>query len=37
MEVRMVQQGLAPGMEHGQKADLGPEVCGISGNRAQGL
>ena len=37
MHVRMVEQGLAPGMQDRQKADLGPEVFRVSRNRAQGL
>jgi hypothetical protein len=37
MEMRMVEQGLPPGMQHGKKADLGPEVLGIGGDRTQGL
>ena len=37
MDVRMVLQVLAPGVEHSDKADLGPEVAGIGGDRAQRL
>jgi hypothetical protein len=29
MQMRMVEQGLAPGMQHGKKADFGPEVLGV--------
>jgi hypothetical protein len=30
--MRMVHQRLAPRMEHGEEADLGPEMPGISGD-----
>ena len=33
----MVQQVLAPGVEHGEEADLGAQVPGIGRDRAQGL
>jgi hypothetical protein len=29
MQVRVKQQRLPPGMQHGEKADLRPEVSGI--------
>ena len=32
MQMRMVPQRLAPGMEHGEEADLGPEMPGIDGD-----
>ena len=37
MQVRMMEQCLAPGVEHGEKAELGAEMLGIGGDRAQGL
>lgn len=33
--MRVVVQGLTPGMQHGNRADLGPEVARISGDVAQ--
>ena len=33
----MVQQVLAPGVQHGEEADLGAQVLGVGGDRAQGL
>ena len=33
----MMLQGLAPGVEHGDDADLGAEVLGIGGDGAQRL
>ena len=30
-------QVLAPGVEHGQEADLGPEMFGVGGDLPQGL
>ena len=33
----MMLQGLAPGVEHGDEADLGAEMLGIGGDRAQRL
>ena len=33
----MVLEVLTPGVEHGQKADLGPKVIGVGGNLLQGL
>src|SRR3954447_15882171 len=35
MDVRMVLQVLAPGMEHSDEADLGAEMARIGGDRAQ--
>ena len=32
-----MKQVLAPSMEHGEKADLGAQVFGISGDGEQGL
>ena len=32
MEMRMVHQRLAPGVEHGEEADLGPEMPGVGGD-----
>jgi hypothetical protein len=29
MQVRVKKQGLPPGMQHGEKADLSPEVLGV--------
>jgi hypothetical protein len=37
MDVRMVVQGLAPGVKHGDDADLGAEMPGIGSDRAQRL
>ena len=37
MDVRMVLQVLAPGVEHGDEADLGAEMARIGGDRAQRL
>ena len=37
MQMRMMAQSLAPGVQHRQKADLGAEVFGVSGDRAQRL
>jgi len=37
MQVWVMEQILAPGMEHGQKADLGAEVFGIKGNSGERL
>ena len=37
MHMRMVLEVLAPGVEDGQEADLGPEVLGIGGDLLQGL
>ena len=37
MDVRMVMQILAPAMQHGDEADLGAEMPGIGGDRAQRL
>ena len=37
MQMGMMEQVRAPSMEHGKKADLGPQVFGISGDGAQGL
>ena len=33
----MVDERLAPGVEDGEEADLGAEVAGVSGDRAQGV
>src|SRR3954471_527185 len=35
MDVRMVLQVLAPGMEHSDETDLGAEMARIGGDRAQ--
>lgn len=35
MNMRMVLQVLAPGMEHADEADFGAEMCGIGGDRGQ--
>jgi hypothetical protein len=32
MEMRMVEQGLPPGVQHGKKADLGSKVLGVGGD-----
>jgi len=37
VQMRMVQQVLAPGVQDGDEADLGPQVLGIGSDRAQGL
>jgi len=37
MDMRMVLEGLAPGVQHGKHADLRTEVLGISGDRAESL
>ena len=37
VDMRVVLQGLAPGVQDRQEADLGPEMCGIRGNRTQGF
>ena len=37
MDVRMVLQVLAPGMEHGDKADLGAEMTSVGGDPTQRL
>jgi hypothetical protein len=35
--MRMVLQGLAPRVQHGDRADLGAEVTGVGGDLAQGV
>ena len=35
MQMGMMPQGLAPGVQYCQEANLGPEVFGIRGDRAQ--
>jgi hypothetical protein len=37
MDVRMMVQVLAPGVEHGDEPDLGPEVLRVGGDHAQRL
>lgn len=37
MQVRVVQQVLAPGVQHREEADLGTQVLGIGGDGAQRL
>ena len=37
MQMRMMEQVLAPGVQHGEEADLGAQVLGIGGDCAQGL
>ena len=37
VDVRVVLEVLAPGVEDGQEADLGPEVLGVGGDLLQGL
>jgi hypothetical protein len=37
VDVRMVLEFLIPGVEHAEKADLGAEMFGISGNFHQGF
>ena len=37
VQVRMMAQVLAPGMEHGEHADAGAEMAGIGGDLQQGL
>ena len=37
MDVGVVLEGLPPGVQHGQEADLGPEVLRVGGDLPQGL
>ena len=37
MDVRMMRQGLAPGVQHHRHADLAPEILFIGGDGAQSL
>ena len=37
MDVRMVLQVLAPGVEHGDETDLGAEMARVGGDREQRL
>jgi hypothetical protein len=37
MQMRMMKQVLAPGVQHGEESDLGAQVLGIGGDCAQGL
>src|SRR5690606_34012210 len=37
MQMRMMVQVLAPGVQHGEEADLGTQMLGICGDGAQGL
>jgi hypothetical protein len=37
MEVRMIVQWLAPGVEHGQAPDLSAQMRGVSGDVLEGL
>jgi peroxiredoxin len=37
MQVGMMKQVRAPSVKHGEKADLGAQVLGISGDGEQGL
>ena len=37
VDVRMMMQVLAPGVEHGHEADLGSRMLGVRGDRAQSL
>ena len=37
VQVGMMDERLTPGMEHGEEADLGAEVAGVGGDRAQRL
>ena len=37
VHVRMMQQVLAPGVQHREEADLGAQVLGVGGDRAQRL
>ena len=37
MQVGMMEQVLAPSVKYGEKADLGTQVFGISGDGEQGL
>ena len=34
VQMRMMDEGLSPGVQHGEEADLGPEMFGIGGDRA---
>ena len=35
MQVRMMDERLAPGVQHGEEADLGAEVAGVATDRAE--
>ena len=37
MQMRMMEQVLAPGVQHGEEADLGAQMLRIGGDGAQGL
>ena len=37
MQVWMMDERLPPGVQHGEEADLGAEVAGVGGDRAQRL
>jgi len=37
VQVRVMHQALAPGMQHGDEADVGAQVLGIGSDRAQGI
>lgn len=37
MQMRMMKQVLAPGVQHGEEADLGAQVLGVGSDGAQGL
>ena len=37
MQMRVMDEGLAPGMQHRDHADLGAEMLGVSGDGAQRL
>ena len=37
MQMRMMPQSLAPGVQHGQETNLSAEVFRVCGNSAQGL
>jgi hypothetical protein len=37
MQMGVMLQILAPGMEYGEEADLGSQVCGVSSNCTKGL
>lgn len=37
VQMRMVQQGLSPGLQDGDKADVGPQVFWVAGDGQQSL
>jgi hypothetical protein len=37
MQMRMMDQSLAPGVKNGEEADFGAEVFGVGGDKPQGF